>query len=191
MSRRTDTENRYMNPDLKVYKATINIEGVHDWLKPGMSAMVTINVDHLKDVIYIPIQAVIPKGAKQICYVLEGSTPVPRVVETGENTLEYIVITKGIAEGENVLLRPPAGSRQDEIGEEESDAEETDETSDDADEDDAADDAEGEDEGGTTATEDEADTTATEDEEGAAAETDTDEAADTSPDTTPTDAQEG
>ena len=167
-----DSENRYMNPDLKVYKATIDIEGVHDWLKPGMSAMVTINVDHLKDVVYIPIQAVVPKGSEQICYVLEGSTPVPRVVETGENTLEYIVVTKGIAEGENVLLRPPAGSRQDEIGDEQSDA----------DEDDATDEADGE---------DKSDAAATEEEEGGAPETDTDEAADTSPETTPTDVQEG
>lgn len=127
-----DTENRWRNPDLKVYKTTIDIEGVHDWLKPGMSAQATITVERLTDVVYIPIQSVVPRGTERICYVLEGSTPVPRVVETGENTIEYIVITKGIAEGERVLLRPPAGSRQDDVDEEESNTGDTGTTDDDA-----------------------------------------------------------
>ena len=32
-----DSQNRWMNPNLKVYKTTIKIEGVHEWLKPGMT----------------------------------------------------------------------------------------------------------------------------------------------------------
>ena len=33
-----DSANAFMNPDLKVYPTTIKIHGVHDWLRPGMSA---------------------------------------------------------------------------------------------------------------------------------------------------------
>jgi HlyD family secretion protein len=35
-----DSANMFMNPDLKVYPTTVRIDGVYDWLRPGMSAVV-------------------------------------------------------------------------------------------------------------------------------------------------------
>jgi len=35
-----DSQNRWMNQDLKVYLTTITINGSSDWIKPGMSAKV-------------------------------------------------------------------------------------------------------------------------------------------------------
>ncbi|MEK7793362.1 MAG: hypothetical protein AAB353_02475, partial [Candidatus Hydrogenedentota bacterium] len=112
-----DSENRWMNPDLKVYKTKIKIKGVYDWLKPGMSAEVEVFVDHVADAIYIPIQSVVPQGKEQVCFVLNGSgEPERRVIETGQTTVEWITVTSGLKKGELVLIRPPAGSRQDETG---------------------------------------------------------------------------
>src|SRR5687768_4559544 len=37
-----DSQNQWMNPDMKVYLTTITINGTHDWLKPGMSSKVEI-----------------------------------------------------------------------------------------------------------------------------------------------------
>jgi hypothetical protein len=100
-----DSQNRWMNPDMKVYLTTITIDGTHDWLKPGMSAKVEIMVNRLSDVIYVPVQAVSPFEKKQVCYVANGGKPERRVVEVGEFNDEFIEIKSGLKEGERVLLR--------------------------------------------------------------------------------------
>jgi multidrug efflux pump subunit AcrA (membrane-fusion protein) len=102
-----DSQNRWMNPDLKVYVTTITINGAYDWIKPGMSAKVEILVDHLNDVVYVPIQAVAPSEGKQVCYVVHGLKSEKREVEIGQFNDEFIEIKKGLKEGEKVLLRPP------------------------------------------------------------------------------------
>jgi multidrug resistance efflux pump len=108
-----DSQNRWMNPDLKVYNVTVNIEGAYDWLKPGMSAKVEILVNELKDVVHVPIQAITPSGKEQVCYVVKGgAAPERRVVETGEYSDEFIEIKKGLKEREVVLLRSPEGAGQ-------------------------------------------------------------------------------
>ena len=60
-----DSQNRWMNPDMNVYLTTITVDGTHDWVKPGMSAKVEIFVNHLDNVIYVPLQAVVPDDEKQ------------------------------------------------------------------------------------------------------------------------------
>ena len=108
-----DSENRWMNPDMKVYLTTITVDGLHDWLKPGMSAKIEIMVDRLDDVVYVPIQAITPIEGKRVCYVLNGK-PEPREVEVGQFNDEFIEIKKGMKEGEKVLLRPPEGTQSQE-----------------------------------------------------------------------------
>ena len=102
-----DSQNRWMNPDMKVYVTTITINGTYDWVKPGMSAKVEILVNKLDDVVYIPVQAVSPDGGKQICYVAGGFKPERREIEVGEFNDDFIQIKNGLKEGERVLLRLP------------------------------------------------------------------------------------
>jgi len=96
-----DSQNRWMNPDMKVYLTTITINGTYDWIKPGMSAKAEILVDHLNDVTYVPIQAVGPSEGKQVCYVVHGLKSEQREVD------DFLEIKKGLKEGEKVLLRAP------------------------------------------------------------------------------------
>ncbi len=102
-----DSQNRWMNPDLKVYLTTVEIDGSHDWVKPGMSAKVEIFVNHLAAVVYVPVQAIIPDNGKQVCYVASAFKPERREVEIGDFNDEFIEIKKGLAVGEKVLLSPP------------------------------------------------------------------------------------
>ncbi len=113
-----DSQNRWMNPDLKVYLTTITISGTYDWVKPGMSAKAEILVDHLDDVVHVPIQAVTPIDGKQICYAVNGLKQEKRDVEIGQFNDDFIEIKKGLKEGEKVLLRPPE-SGEPETGEKE------------------------------------------------------------------------
>ncbi|MFN7140722.1 MAG: efflux RND transporter periplasmic adaptor subunit, partial [Limisphaerales bacterium] len=101
-----DSQNRWTNPDMKVYQTVISIHGTHDWLKPGMSAKVEIVVNQLEDAIYVPLQAVTEIGGKQFCYVANTRIEM-REVEVGDFNDEFIVIKSGLKEGEEVLLRAP------------------------------------------------------------------------------------
>jgi multidrug resistance efflux pump len=102
-----DSQNRWMNPDMKVYLTTITIDGTHDWVKPGMSSKVEIMVNRLDDCVYVPVQAVSPENGKQVCYVAHGLKPERREVQIGEFNDEFIEVRTGIKEGEQVLLRRP------------------------------------------------------------------------------------
>jgi HlyD family secretion protein len=104
-----DSQDRYMNPDLKVYNTVITINGTYDWVKPGMSARVEILVNKLDDVVYVPVQAISPSDGKQICYVAGSFKPERREVDIGDFNDEFIEIKHGLKEGERVLLRLPDG----------------------------------------------------------------------------------
>ena len=104
-----DSQDRYLNPDLKVYNTVITINGTNDWVKPGMSARVEILVNKLNDVIYVPVQAISPGDGKQICYVAGSFKPERREVDIGDFNDEFIEIKHGLKEGERVLLRLPDG----------------------------------------------------------------------------------
>ena len=105
-----DSANAFMNPDLKVYPTTIKIHGVHDWLRPGMSAEVEILVDQLSDTVYVPLQAVTYWDDKRVVYVDNIGNPERREVETGTFSDSFIEIRSGLREGEKVLLLPPQQS---------------------------------------------------------------------------------
>jgi len=113
-----DSQNRWMNPDLKVYLTTIAIQGVQDWLKPGMSAKVEVVVKQLPEVVYVPMQAVTTTEGKRYCYVANGADQERREVEVGDFNDEFIEIKSGIKEGEKVCLKAPEDSDGGEVGSE-------------------------------------------------------------------------
>jgi len=97
----------WLNPDLKVYATDVSIDGTHDFIKTGMSAKVEVTIDELKDVISVPIQAVLNIRGKKVCFVLNKSAPEQRQVETGAFNDSFVEIKSGLAEGDKVLLNPP------------------------------------------------------------------------------------
>jgi len=117
-----DSQNRWMNPDLKVYLTTITLDSTQDWVKPGMSAKVEILVNKLQNCVYVPVQAVSPDGDKQVCYIA-GLKAERREVETGEFNDEFIEVKSGLKEGERVMLRRPEGTEPQKPGTERKPAE--------------------------------------------------------------------
>src|SRR4030042_248193 len=96
----------WLNPALKVYATDVGIDGTHNALKTGMTGKVTVIIDKLQDVLYVPIQSVVTVEDKKICYIA-GSPGEKREVETGLFTDNFVEIKSGLAEGEKVLLNPP------------------------------------------------------------------------------------
>ncbi len=102
-----DAQNRWMNPDMKVYETKVLIRGTYDWLKPGMNAEAEIIVRELPDAVQAPLQAIFPEKGERACYVAKIGGPERRVVETGDFNDSMIEIKKGLNPGEEVLLRAP------------------------------------------------------------------------------------
>lgn len=97
----------WMSPDLKVYSVTVSIKDALPVLKPGMSAQAEIMVDTIHDAVSVPIQAVTSYNGRRICFALQGNSPQPRLVETGQFNDKFIQILQGVQEGEKVLLHQP------------------------------------------------------------------------------------
>lgn len=101
-----DQQRGWMNPDLKVYQSLVKINGSHDFLKTRMSCKVRILVDHLEDVIIVPMQVIANRSGKKVCYVNTPQGAVERTVVTGAFNDTLVQIMEGLEEGEEVLLNP-------------------------------------------------------------------------------------
>lgn len=108
-----DSQNRWMNPDLKVYSTIIVIDGQYDWLKPGMSAEGEIIIETLKNVVMVPLQAVTQDKGETVVYLANRNME-RRVVETGPFNTTFIEIKKGLEPGDVVALRAPVSVGRDE-----------------------------------------------------------------------------
>lgn len=100
-------QGEWWNPDLKVYTTDVGIDGTYDFLKTGMTGKVEIIIEELKNVISVPIQAVINIDGRKFCYVAAGKGKERREVQTGAFNTDFVEIKSGLAEGEKVLLNPP------------------------------------------------------------------------------------
>jgi multidrug efflux pump subunit AcrA (membrane-fusion protein) len=77
----------------------------HDWLRPGMTAEVRILVDHLENVLLVPLTAVTTRGNETFCFLANGER---RVLKTGLFNDEYIEIQDGLEAGEVIAANPRA-----------------------------------------------------------------------------------
>lgn len=95
------------NPSLKVYPATIEIEGTHEFLKPGMSAKVEIIVRELESVNYVPVQSVFAEEGEHFVFRKTGGDYERLPVTVGSHNDEFIQVVDGLAPGEEILLKMP------------------------------------------------------------------------------------
>lgn len=95
------------NPSLKVYPATVEIEGTHDFLKPGMSAKVEIIVDELEDVTYVPVQAVFVENSEHFVFLKTLGGYKRQLVQIGAYNNDFIELKEGIKAGDEVFLKMP------------------------------------------------------------------------------------
>lgn len=105
-----DAASMWMNPDLKVYNTDIVVDGDSDILKTGMSCRAEIIIERFDNAVYIPVQAVLTINGDSTVFMKNGSKTEQRIVQTGPNNNRMIVIAKGLAPGEEVLLNPPLAS---------------------------------------------------------------------------------
>lgn len=98
----------YFNSDIKVYTTIVTIDEEVDLLKPGMTAVADIHVDLLKDVITVPVQAIVQIGDESWCYVNAGSNVERRPVEVGQSNDKFVEIKSGLTVDEQIVLNTGA-----------------------------------------------------------------------------------
>jgi RND family efflux transporter MFP subunit len=95
--------------DTKVYKTVVTIDDQVTGLKPGMTAVVDISVARIKDVLTVPVQAIVQVGKDTWCYVQDEDGNVRQTdVEVGRTNDKFVEIRKGLDEGDQVVLNPMA-----------------------------------------------------------------------------------
>src|SRR6185503_5536854 len=108
-----NSQDRWMNPNLKVYSTDVLIEDELPDMKPGASARAEITVTNLVAALTVPLQAVTTVKGKQVCYVQNGESLVPVPVTVGNFNDQFIEIRSGLEEGAQVALTPPAALSED------------------------------------------------------------------------------
>jgi HlyD family secretion protein len=108
-----NSQDRWMNPNLKVYSTDVLIEEDLPDLKPGASARAEIIVTNLVNALTIPLQAVTTLKGKQVCFVQQGEGLAAVPVTVGNFNDQFIEIRSGLKEGDLVALTPPATSNED------------------------------------------------------------------------------
>ncbi len=102
-----NTQDRWANPNLKVYNTDVHLNETIPNVRPGVSAKVEIIITNIANALSVPIQAVTTYKGQQVVYIMKGAKSEPRSVETGLYNTKYIEVTQGLKERDRVLLSPP------------------------------------------------------------------------------------
>jgi multidrug efflux pump subunit AcrA (membrane-fusion protein) len=92
---------------IKVFPVEILINETNKNLLPGLTVNCRIIIDQLEDVLYIPIEGVHPEGDKYFVYKKTRSGYDKVYIETGVSNSDYIIVTDGLNEKDEVALVDP------------------------------------------------------------------------------------
>ncbi|MBN1908492.1 MAG: HlyD family efflux transporter periplasmic adaptor subunit [Pirellulales bacterium] len=91
--------------NIQRYDTTIEIIDPPKGLKSGMTAKVEILVERLPNVLQVPVEAILEHGNKHYCVMSDGNGGwTARKVKTGSTNDKFMVIEKGLKEGDEVVL---------------------------------------------------------------------------------------
>ncbi len=92
--------------DTKVFEVTIKVFGYDKDLKPAMTTSNIITSTTLKDVLYIPLEAVFHNDS--LAYVIRKKEPSERqIIEPGAENGNYVVVKQGLSVEEEILMHEP------------------------------------------------------------------------------------
>jgi HlyD family secretion protein len=99
-----DTQNRWLNPDLKEYETEISLDPTDEPLKPGVTAHVDILVESVENRLAIPVQSVFTKGGRRYAVRTDGIKATPIPVRIGAVGTEWVEVAEGLSANDIVLL---------------------------------------------------------------------------------------
>lgn len=96
------------NQDAKVFEVKIAVEHPDTTLRPGMTTSNAIETAVVRNVLSVPIEAVMYDGAIPYVFRRSGGRVVRQEVETGLMNDNEVVVRRGLGDDDVVLLSPPA-----------------------------------------------------------------------------------
>ena len=88
----------------KIYQIKISTDATDLRLMPGMTMSLEIMVEEVKNVVYVPVEAVYNREGAACCQAKSLSGMTEKKVETGRSSTDYVEIQSGLKEGDEVLL---------------------------------------------------------------------------------------
>ena len=89
------------------FNVEVALDQADSRLRPGMTAQLTIVIDHVPNAISIPVQASFQTSGHTVAYVLHGAEFDERVIELGRRSGDRVLVAKGLSPGERVALKNP------------------------------------------------------------------------------------
>ncbi len=99
--------NKSRESRVKVFPVEILINETNKNLLPGLTVSCRLIIDQIDNVLYVPIEAINAEGDKNFVYKKSGNTYNKVEVEVGTSNSDYMIITKGLAEKDEVALVMP------------------------------------------------------------------------------------
>jgi HlyD family secretion protein len=96
----------------KFFGVTVQVGESEPRLRPGMTTRVEIEVEERKHALFVPLEAIFEREGRHVAY-LAGRRPEVREVVLGPSNQDFVVIEKGLARGDRVLLREPGAPPSD------------------------------------------------------------------------------
>lgn len=98
--------------DAKVFEVEIKVNEQDSILRPAMTTTNTIIIEQMKEVLYLPIEAIFTQDSTQFVYINKGGNLKKQEVLTGKSSAEFIVIKKGLKEEDEISLVAPDNSEK-------------------------------------------------------------------------------
>ncbi len=95
------------NEEMPRFLVRVAINDIDPKLRPGMTVRTRIQAAHLKDVVRVPVEAVFYSGDQAVSFLWKKDRVEAVEIETGSSDGRFVVITKGLAGGEELLLHDP------------------------------------------------------------------------------------
>ncbi|MEL7563538.1 MAG: efflux RND transporter periplasmic adaptor subunit [Dehalobacterium sp.] len=86
------------------YPAEIEVANPDGEIKPGMAVKINLFTGTLKNIVIVPVDAVIERDGQHIVYIVENDIAKEVFVEIGAANDTQIEITEGLTEGQNIVV---------------------------------------------------------------------------------------
>ncbi len=107
ISRLASIARREQSTNIKVFDVEVRIDSTDGQLRPGMTCDCQIITGRIKNTMFIPVQSVFQKVDTTVVYVMSAGGPKMRKIKLGAKGSNFVVVEKGLEEGEKISLRDP------------------------------------------------------------------------------------
>jgi len=93
--------------EIRGFDVEVRLSGEIGSLRPGMTANIDIRGEEKKDVVRIPVQSLFKDKGDDVVWMIKDGKPERTKVKPGLVSLEWVEVTEGVVEGNELALESP------------------------------------------------------------------------------------